>query len=685
MQPGAIRRRDDPAVPLFPEEERRMNRAWRIVGWIILVLVLLVIAAGAALWFGGTPALAWAVKHPVSSLLGRQISIDGPLRLRWGNPTEILAEEVHVANAPWGSEPDMFQAKRLVVDIYMRTLIFGPTRIPRIELDDAKLVLETSKNGDKNWNFGASAAAPKKRHQFPDLRRLIVQNSMLTYRNGVTGAVSELGIASLDLSEPNPSEPLTVTARGTFQKAPLRLAGTVGPIAELRDTSKPYPLKLEGDLDQIKLVAEGGIAEPLDFDGVDLRLSLSGAKLHELADMLGVPLPPLPDFRGTAELTGGDAAFSLKAISLKAGNSDLQGGIDIDASKKVPELKANLTSSYVDLADFTGLGGAKPQTSSAPAKPADPSGRVLPDSKIAVEKLPGVNAELSFFGRRVKSTGGLPLEHVALGVQLKDGELTVDPFRIHAAHGDVALKYHFTPFTRNSPPKMHAEVDVRHVDLHELLDRPSMPEIMQQTAGVVGGFVKIDTTGVSTREFLAHMNGDAGFFMQNGQVSQLLDRLAPIDVLGALGVYAFGGTPVPINCLVSRFDIKSGIATATTLLFDTSGTVVTGEGNLNFADETITLRLVPRNKSFTIVSLRTPVDIGGTFAKPDFRLEKGNLIARLGAAVGLGVLMPPAALLPLIDTGLGEQNACHQAYSAQNPPGNPVPKSGSSTPPERQR
>jgi uncharacterized protein involved in outer membrane biogenesis len=170
--------------------------------------------------------------------------------------------------------------------------------------------------------------------------------------------------------------------------------------------------------------------------------------------------------------------------------------------------------------------------------------------------------------------------------------------------------------------------------------------------------------------------------MQNGQLSELMQELAPINVLGALGVWASGDRQLPINCLASRFDVKAGVATATTLLFDTENTAVTGEGNVNLADETLYLKLRPFNKHFRAVSLRTPVDVTGTLKKPDYHLEKANLVARLGAAVGLAVVMPPAAILPLMDKGLGEQNTCHAAYAEQQPPGNPEPKSGSSTPPK---
>jgi AsmA family protein len=249
----------------------------------------------------------------------------------------------------------------------------------------------------------------------------------------------------------------------------------------------------------------------------------------------------------------------------------------------------------------------------------------------------------------------------------------VKPLRFHTANGDVDLNLRFTPFTAKSPPRLGGEIDVKHIDLHKLLQNQGSA-LVKRTGGTVGGFIKIDSNGVSLREFLARMNGDAGFFMENGQVSDLLQKLAPIDVLGALGVYASGDKPVPINCLVSRFAIKDGVASASTLLLDTDETQIAGAGDINFASEGLSLSFTPRNKHFTVVSLRSPVDIGGTMAKPNFNIRTGELIARLGAAVGLGIVFPPAALLPLIDTGLGEHNACQAAYAQQQPPGNPQPR-----------
>jgi AsmA family protein len=660
-----------------------MRLALKTLGWALLGGLAIVLIAGGVLWFGGTPVLAWAVAHPVSAYLGRQIRIDGPLKLTWGARTTVIAENVHVANAPWSHDKEMFTAKRLEIDLFPRTLISGPTRIPLVKLDGAKLLLEKAKNGQKNWSFGLSSAAPKQRHQFPVLRRLDIRDSELVYRNDVTGAETQLGITRLEVAERNSQSPVRIDASGTFQKAPIRLGGNVGPIAALRNTNEPYPVKLEGSLDGIRLALDGTIRQPLDFNGVDMRLSLTGAKLNELSEMLGIPLPELPDFRGTAKLTGGDAHFALSALTVKAGDSDLEGGIDADFRGKVPALNANLTSSYIDLADFKGLYGGTPEKTSAPSHPSTSTqagGRVLPDTKIDVKTLPGFNADLSFQGTRIKSTGGVPFERIALRLRVKDGELWLKPFRVHLAQGDVDLNLHFTPLTRDTPPKLDGEIDIRHVDLHKLLGQQSMPPMLRDTAGVIGGFVKIDTTGVSTREFLAHMNGDAGFFMENGRVSRLLEQLAPIDVLSAVGVYLSGDKPVPINCLVSRFALKQGVATATTFVVDTDADSIVGRGNVNFADETLFVDFNPYNKHLRMVSLRTPVQIQGTLGKPVFHVESGKIVQRIGEALGLAVVFPPAALVPLIDTGLGADNACAKAYAAQHAPGNPEPKSGSSVP-----
>jgi uncharacterized protein involved in outer membrane biogenesis len=85
---------------------------------------------------------------------------------------------------------------------------------------------------------------------------------------------------------------------------------------------------------------------------------------------------------------------------------------------------------------------------------------------------------------------------------------------------------------------------------------------------------------------------------------------------------------------------------------------VHGTGDINLAHETINYTLRTEATHFTIGTLPTPIEITGTFKDPSIRPAAGPLAARVGAAIGLGILFPPLALLPTIQLGLGEHNDC---------------------------
>src|SRR5260221_5922192 len=156
------------------------RRLLRIAGWLLAILLIVGGAVVGAVWFGGAPAVAWLIEHPLSSAIGRQIRIAGPLVIRWGAPTQITVNDIHFANASWGSQPEMFSARRLEIAIFARSLVFGPTRIPSIAFDGAQLLLETSDRGEANWNFAPPAAAPNRRGEFPHGPRIPAHQSDTT-------------------------------------------------------------------------------------------------------------------------------------------------------------------------------------------------------------------------------------------------------------------------------------------------------------------------------------------------------------------------------------------------------------------------------------------------------------------------------------------------------------------------
>lgn len=281
-----------------------------------------------------------------------------------------------------------------------------------------------------------------------------MHQSACTWHNGRTGAETRFDVDDLTYAAPDWDSPIRIAASGslagTFQALPIQVAGTLGPLRDLRNATKPYPVKINGRLGQVDLAVDGTVEQPLNLAGVSLRLSLSGERLDQLASYLGVPMPVLPRFRGTSKLEGGKGHWRLNALTVALGKSDLEGGLAIDMTPRVPDVTANLTSSNIDLADFKGLAGTTPPHAAVPEKPRESAAKrdlIFSAKPIHVHKLPDIDIALSFYGTRIMSAGGLPLQTVTFDLQLQNGAITVKPLRFHTADGDFGLTLHFTPFT----------------------------------------------------------------------------------------------------------------------------------------------------------------------------------------------------------------------------------------------
>jgi hypothetical protein len=71
----------------------------------------------------------------------------------------------------------------------------------------------------------------------------------------------------------------------------------------------------------------------------------------------------------------------------------------------------------------------------------------------------------------------------------------------------------------------------------------------------------------------------------------------------------------------------------------------------------------PHTKGFRVFSLRSPLYAKGTFKDPHVGVNVGALALRGGAAVGLGLINPFAALLPLLAPSNNKPLPCTQLLS----------------------
>ena len=397
-----------------------------------------------------------------------------------------------------------------------------------------------------------------------------------------------------------------------------------------------------------RATAKGTVHDPANMQSMDLKLTLAGASLAELYKIVGVPLPPTPAYRIDGRLVHSGNVWELRQFSGAVGDSDLSGTFLVDRGRSPQFMKADLTSKRLDLADLAGFIGAE---KTAPGKVETPqTARVLPDSPYNLEKLKSADADIRFQGKRVV-TEKLPIDDMSAHLIVRNGVLTLAPLNFGFAGGrlvsDIMLD------GSKSVIASRADVRVQQVQLAKLM--PQL-KLAKASVGEMDGRVKLTARGNSVAAMLGSANGDTALVVGEGEVSDLILRLANLDVANTLLVLMRGDKNIPIRCMVADLAWDNGVVRPRQFVFDTQHTTLVGQGNANFKDETLDLRLVAQPKGNSLVSLRGPINVKGTFADPSVLPDIGRLAARGAAAAALAVVATPlAAVVPFIQMG-GKQD-----------------------------
>jgi hypothetical protein len=172
--------------------------------------------------------------------------------------------------------------------------------------------------------------------------------------------------------------------------------------------------------------------------------------------------------------------------------------------------------------------------------------------------------------------------------------------------------------------------------------------------------------------------------MAGGDLSAVLIDLTGLQfgnaLLSALGV----PNKTQVQCFVGDLALQRGVLDFKAMTLETGEGITNVGGNLDLSKETIDLALKTDSRHFSIGSLPTRINITGTFKDPSIK-PGGEVAARAGAAVGLGVLFVPLAILPTIQFGTSEADDARcgellqQARASAGGKALPAPVQGAST------
>jgi uncharacterized protein involved in outer membrane biogenesis len=174
-------------------------------------------------------------------------------------------------------------------------------------------------------------------------------------------------------------------------------------------------------------------------------------------------------------------------------------------------------------------------------------------------------------------------------------------------------------------------------------------------SGQLQGHATLQGSGRSTAEILATLQGDIAAEVRHGTLSHLLVEMGGLDVAESLGMLLKGDEALVLDCALADLAVAGGTLRPRLLVLDTRDSTVWADGSLSLATEQLDLRAVVAPKDFSMLTLRAPLQLRGSFAHPTVTVEKGPLGLKLGSALLLGLVNPLAALLPLVDVGRAQE------------------------------
>ncbi|GGY65790.1 AsmA family protein [Marinobacter zhanjiangensis] len=495
-------------------------------------------------------------------------------------------------------------------------------------------------------------AAPGEQRQdvlLPSIGRLAFEPSALQFTDRPAGTDMTFNLQTRGLG--SGEQAFHVDGEGQYDSAPFSLTFRGDPLLDARDPERPYALDLSSDIVGSQIDIRGSILRPLALKGLDLRLELEGPNPQRLTRLLGLPLPELPRYSVSGDLSLKDQRWAFTSLTGEVGNSDIGGQIFFDTDSRPPRLTADLNSRSVDIEDLGGLVGAEPGTSGS-TDSAETSGDryILPDEPLVSDDWRKLTADVHYRGESVRAAG-IPLSNVVIDFTLNEGLAVLDPVRfgVGDGHVDFSLDLDTTP----APPEGTLQLEAKAVNLSEALREWSIAE---GTVGTVGGQGKFWVTGASVADLLGSADGGLVMLMTGGRLNALMVELAGLDVAEAFLSWLTVRDPIPIDCAYMDLQAREGLIRLDTLAVDTTDTTFTGTGTVSMDTERLDLVIHAHPKDMSPLSAGTPLQLGGTLNNIAPGLNEGSLALRAGTSVALAALASPVvALLPLLDVGSGNE------------------------------
>ena len=302
-----------------------MKKLLKILGMIATGLIALLVVVFLTLKLISDDQYKQWIASAVKSATGRDFSIE-KLELGLTSSLRIRAENLRLANAAWGSRPDMLSVGQIELELNLISLLGGVADV-RGTVNATDLLAESNSGNISNWDLrkaqGKTEAEEEKEADDgglplrPLIREFRIQDLSLTFRDDTVDTVKTAGIENLLLE--TVQEELILDMSGAYETSTISLKGNLGHIADALEGISTR-VELNGKVGDSSLDVSGRWGPLIPDLTADLNLTADIPSTSKLADIAGIKLADVGELSMNATVTAAVGRYSLSGL-----RSNLQG------------------------------------------------------------------------------------------------------------------------------------------------------------------------------------------------------------------------------------------------------------------------------------------------------------------------------------------------------------------------
>jgi uncharacterized protein involved in outer membrane biogenesis len=682
MTTTILDRRRQAASPRRPRRDGGGPHPFRwILGVIALIVLAIVIFLALFNWDWFRPPLA----RMLSAQLHRPVRIQGHLKvhlLSW-TPSATV-EGLQIGDPDWVSRSDGLPERdeadigSITIKVKLLPLFIGRVILPLVDIERPNVVLLRDRAGRATWDF-SNGKAPAKPVKAPPIQDFIINDGALKITDQIRRLTFSGKLAANETASGSNATGFRLTGDGELNAKPFSMRITGGPLLNVRP-DQPYPFDATVSAGDTQLTAKGTIPHPFNLGEAQAALSIRGGNLADLYYLTGLALPNTPAYSISGQFSRDNLIYHFDRFAGRVGASDLEGSLEADTSNAGrPYLRADLRSRVLDFTDLGSLFGAtgrnKPSAPhfamgpGAAAAAAKPTTDLLPNAPLDVERVRGMDADVTYKALTVRASPNLPLRQVSLGVKLDHGLLTLSPIDFAFPQGRLTGSAVIN--ARNAVQTDAVDMRVSGVQLQEFLTKGSGPPPLE---GVLDARAKLSGTGDSVHKAAASSDGEVTLVIPRGVIRQAFAELLGIDASkGLFMLLSKNNHQTDVRCAVADFRVHNGVMQADDIVLDTGVVLVNGQGDIDLNSETINLSFTGKPKQFRLIRIDAPIVVTGRLTSPAFGIKIGRAAVQAGVATALAAAVNPLlVILPFVEAGHAHDADCAGLVSTAKGDGAPV-------------